>query len=86
MGRWKCSPNAGWMGDAIVNPSRFRKEASSTAGTDKSKFFVIDDMDFESDDVTGSLHACSDACLSFVMINRSEDLETTLLMGAQPVG
>ena len=35
-GKLKCDPNAGWIGDAIVNPNRFRKEAKSIAGIDKS--------------------------------------------------
>jgi len=32
------------MGDAIVNPSRFRKEANSIAGIDKSLFDSLDSM------------------------------------------
>ena len=49
MGSEKCSPNAGWIGDAIVNPSRFRKEASRTAGTDRSpKCLVMNDCLLES--------------------------------------
>jgi len=44
----KCEPNAGWMGDAIVNPSRFRKEAKSIAGIDKSLLESLDSMLFDS--------------------------------------
>lgn len=36
IGREKCSPNAGWMGDAMVKPSRFRNDASRMAGTERS--------------------------------------------------
>ena len=35
-GSEKCSPKAGWMGDAIVKPKRFRKDARRTAGIERS--------------------------------------------------
>lgn len=61
-----------------MKPSRFKKEASSTAGTDKSpKNLIVDDVDLASDDAA-SLHASLDACLSDVASNRSE-LETLLI-------
>ena len=41
-GKLKCCPNAGWMGDAIVKPSRFRKEAINIAGMDRSLFLIVD--------------------------------------------
>jgi len=56
-GKLKCDPNAGWMGDAIVNPSRFRKDANSIAGIDKSLLESLDSMLFDSlddDDVVSS--------------------------------
>ena len=43
-GKLKCDPNAGWIGDAIVNPSRFRNEAKSIAGIDKSLLVSLDCM------------------------------------------
>lgn len=35
-GRSKCFPSTGWMGEVMVKPRRLRKDASSTAGTDRS--------------------------------------------------
>ena len=40
----KCDPNAGWMGDAIVKPSRLRNEANSIAAIDKSLLDSLDSM------------------------------------------
>ncbi len=50
MGKEKCFPSAGCMGEAIVKPSRLRKEASRTAGTERS-FLNI----FENDVLGGSV-------------------------------
>ena len=50
-GKLKCDPNAGWIGDAIVNPNRFRKEANSIADIDKSLLDSLDSMFDSLDDV-----------------------------------
>ena len=63
-GKLKCDPNAGWMGDAIVNPSRFRKEANSIAGIDKSLLDSLDCMFDSLDDDVESLSS-----LDFVVCN-----------------
>lgn len=39
------------MGDAMVKPSRFRKEARRTAGTDRSCLNCFDNIDDDDDDV-----------------------------------
>lgn len=62
-GKLKCDPNAGWIGDAIVKPSRFRKEANSIAGIDKSFFDSLDSMFDSLDDVASS------SSLDFVLYN-----------------
>jgi hypothetical protein len=43
IGNEKCSPSAGWIGEAIVNPKRFRNDANSTAGTDRSPIRLDND-------------------------------------------
>ena len=61
----KCNPKAGWMGDAIVNPSRFRKEAKSIAGIDKSVLDSLVSMFFDSLDDDDDLSLSS---LDFVVV------------------
>lgn len=72
MGKQKCSPNAGWIGEVIVNPNRFRKDASRTAGTERSPRYFVMNLDLEWDG--RSSHDSMDCFNDVAILNEFEPL------------